>query len=257
MNTIALCNQKGGVGKSTLTYHLAEAISRMGARVLVVDADPQGNLSFALAETPIDEGAEGLADVLSARTNAPVRRAVVPSHFENVDLLPTAGEGLAFVRDELVVAGAGREARLRAALAAVADSYDYCLIDCPPSLDQLTINALVAAQEALIVTHAQLFSAHGLTRLLSNIGLVQENYNPNLSVLGVAINQLEAHTNAARYWLEEVHNYATKVGVEIVDPPIPKRVKIADAVEQAEALRDAELATIFDTIAKTITKKEN
>lgn len=251
MRTIAVCNQKGGVGKSTLTYHVAAALSQQRTRVLLVDADPQGNLTFATTNK-IPDDSIGLADVLSARTTVTVEETTVPTIFEGVDLLPTVGEALAVVRDELVVAGAGREARLAEALRSVQDNYDVCLLDCPPSLDQLTINALTAADAAVIVTHARMWSSQGLAKLLTNLALVQHHYNPTLAVAGIVMNQVESNTTGARHWLTEVHAFAKAMDVPILYPEIPKRVAIADAVEQGRSLT-GDLATQFTTLANKIT----
>lgn len=253
MKTIAICNQKGGVGKSTLTYHLSFALAAVGNRVLVIDADPQGNITFALSKVAMDVGDFGLADVLSARTRRSARTTVVPTHFAGVDLLPTTGEALGVVRDELVVAGAGREARLKNALSTVRGHYDVCLIDCPPSLDQLTINALSAANEAVVVTHARLWSAIGLSKLLANIALVRQHYNRDLTPAGIILNQVETHTNAARHWQSEVAAHASNAGIPILWPTIPKRVAIADAIEYGQPIKDAAIAQIFDLIASKLT----
>lgn len=250
MNTIAVCNQKGGVGKSTVTYHLASSLAGEGKRVLVVDADPQGNLSFAMTED-LPSDSEGLADVLSARTATKLEDITTPTIFDGVTLAPTAGESLAVVRDELVVAGAGRESRLADALQAVRSDYDVCLIDCPPSLDQLTINALAAAETAVIVTHARMWSAQGLTKLLSNLALVRQHYNPHLMIAGILVNQVEKSTTACRHWLTEVHGYAQSVGVPVLYPEIPKRVAIADAVEEGITLK-GDLARLFQSLATRV-----
>lgn len=251
MLTISLCNQKGGVGKSTTTYHLARAAVLEGMRVLVVDLDPQGNITSSLANHPVDEDATGLADVLSNRTQLPISEVTVPGLWDGVDLVPTTGEALPVVRDELVVAGAGRESRLRAALNEVAHDYDLCLIDCPPSLDQLTINGLTATDIALIVTHSKLWSANGLARLLSSIYQIRTYYNPELTIGGIIINQHEARTTSGEHWMSELTSEVEQRGLTIFNPPIPKRVAIADSVEASKPLEQwptqeaAELANIY------------
>lgn len=233
---IALCNQKGGVGKSTTTFHLARAAVQRGRRVLVVDNDPQGNLTAVAAAEPVNEDEVGLADALSARADETIRDVIVPGVWPELDVVPTAGVTLGAVRDELVIAGAGREGRLREALAEVAQDYDLILIDCAPSLDQLTINGLTAADAVTVVTHSKLFSANGLKQLLDTVEDVRRYYNPKLSVAGVIVNQHEAGTVSGKTWLEELSAAAQARGLTLLSPPIPKRVLISDAIEAARGL---------------------
>src|SRR5690606_38184370 len=177
----ALCNQKGGVGKSTTTFHLARAAVLRGERVLVVDNDPQGNLTAVAAAEEVSEDQAGLADVLSTRAPETVADVIVAGVWHSLNVVPTSGTTLGYVRDELVIAGAGREVRLREALASVKDDYDMILIDCAPSLDQLTINGLTAADDVVIVTHSKQWSLSGLAQLLETIENVRQYYNPELS----------------------------------------------------------------------------
>lgn len=251
MITISLCNQKGGVGKSTTTYHLARAAILDGLKVLVIDLDPQGNITSSIARDQVSEDQAGLADVLSAHTQTPITSVTVPGLWDGLDLIPATGETLPVVRDELVVAGAGRESRLKTALNTVKDNYDLCLIDCPPSLDQLTINGLTATDIAIIVTHAKLWSANGLARLLTSIEEIRTYYNPALTIGGIIINHYEAHTNSGSHWISELEAEVDRRGLTIFDPPIPKRVAIADSVEASQPLEQwptreaSELANIY------------
>ena len=236
MITIALCNQKGGVGKSTTTFHLARAAVLARLRVLVIDADPQGNLTTALSREHLPEEIPGLADVLSSRTTETIATTVVPTIWDGATLVPTTGETLSVVRDELVVAGAGREGRLHQALRAVENDYDLVLIDCPPSLDQLTINSLTAADRIVIVSQSKLWSANGLAHLLSTIDAVQTHYNPRLAVKAIVINQHDEKTRSGAQWLSEIQEASAGRGINVLHPPIPKRVVIADSVEASVAL---------------------
>lgn len=233
---LALCNQKGGVGKSTTAFHLARAAVLAGRRVLLVDLDPQGNLTSVTAADPVEEDQAGLADALSARAPETVQEVIVAGIWPGVDLVPTAGVNLGVVRDELVVAGAGREGRLREALAGVVENYDLILIDCAPSLDQLTINGLTAANAAVVVTQSKLWSTNGLAQLLDTITAVTKHYNPELTVAGVIVNQHEDRTLAGRYWLDDLTAAAEKRSLRVLQPPIPKRVAISDATEVAQGL---------------------
>ncbi len=236
MKTIAICNQKGGVGKSTTTYHLARAAVLTGKRVLLVDADPQGNLTSVVTEN-IEIDQVGLADVLSSRTDIKLRDVLYPGIWEGLTVVPTpSGRNLGMVRDELVVAGAGRERRLAEALATVAGDYDICLIDCPPSLDQLTLNALTAADSVGVISHARLWATDGLAHLLETIRDVREYYNPAVRIAGVIVNQYEDRTIAGRHWKDELTASAETLGYEVLEPAIPKRVVIADVPEASSSL---------------------
>lgn len=247
MRVLAVCNQKGGVGKTTTTFNLARSGARGGMRVLLIDADPQGNLTAIAAAEPVADKSVGLADVLSLRAPDAIPDVVVDTVWPKVSLVPTTGEVLGDVRDELVIAGAGREGRLRAALSAVRDDYDLVLIDCPPTLDQLTVNALTAAAAAVVVTHSKLFSVSGLAKLLSTIEIVRDSYNPGLVVGGVIINAHESRTVTGKHWLTEI-----SANVTVLNPPVPKLAVINDAAEAARGLDEwgnAEgrvLAEIYD-----------
>ncbi|MBY6412891.1 AAA family ATPase [Rhodococcus sp. BP-252] len=252
-DVLAFCNQKGGVGKTTSVFHLAYAASRAGMRVLVVDIDPQGNLSTVLAQYELARDDVGVADVLSESSPASISDAVVPTIWPGVDLVPTVpeNESLAYVRDQLVIAGAGRERRLRDAVDAVGDRYDVVLVDCPPSLDLLTINALVAARKVVIVSQSALFSANGLARLRRTIEAVKRSYNPDLELLGAMINLHEINTIAGREQLIEI-----AANINILGDAVPKRVVIKDSMESRTSLPDwgtrqsRSLSTIYrDTVA--------
>ncbi len=232
MHVTAVCNQKGGVGKTTTTFNLARAAVRAGHRVLLIDADPQGNLTEIASAEPLPDGTAGLADVLSTRVGDTITDVIVPTVWDRASLVPTRGETLGDVRDEMVVAGAGRESRLRTALAAVTDDYDLVLIDCPPTLDQLTVNALTAAHNVAVVTHSKLFSATGLAKLLDTITVVRDSYNPALHVGGVIVNAHEARTISGRHWLTEISGS----GVRVLEPPVPKLAVINDAAEAGRGL---------------------
>ena len=235
MLTIALCNQKGGVGKSTTTFHLARAAVLAGLRVLVIDMDPQGNITDALTNEPLPEDLPGVADALSNRSIETLSSVLVPTIWTTARLAPTVGESLAVVRDELVISGPGREARLQASLAEIAD-VDLVLIDCPPSLDQLTINALTAANRVLVVSQSKQWSATGLAHLLETIRAVQTHYNADLRVQGIIVNQHDARTLSGSHWHKELVSAAQQHSIPMFDPPVPKRVIISDTVEASMGL---------------------
>jgi chromosome partitioning protein len=233
---LAVCNQKGGVGKTATTFHLTRAAVLSGRKVLAVDLDPQGNLTRALAGEQVAEDAPGLADALSTRTREGLDDVLVPGAWPGVELAPTVGEALGTVRDELVIAGAGREGRLHEALAPVLGRYDLVLVDCPPSLDQLTINGLTAADAVLVVTQSKLFSVDGLDKLLKTVGNVRRYYNPRLRVAGVVVNQHEATTVSGRHWLSQMDQAAHLRDLKILTPPMPKLAPISDSMEAGYGL---------------------
>lgn len=256
-HTIALCNQKGGVGKTTTTYHLARAAIVAGMKVLTIDMDPQGNLTTALARDYLNEDTPDIASVLTTRTPLPMSHVIKPGLWEGLDLVPCVADTLAFVRDELVVAGAGRERRLSKALAEVKTGYDLILIDCPPSLDQLTINALTAADATLIITTARQWSANGLVHLLDTMDQVTEAYNPTLKCAGIIINAVEASTKSSRHWQDELDQAARSANLRVFMPAIAKRVLIADVTERSQGLDEqgalgTELAAIYTTYLETL-----
>jgi chromosome partitioning protein len=240
----ALCNQKGGVGKTTMTFHLARAAVRAGLRVLMVDADPQGNLT-TIAGVDVSPDQVGLADVLSTRAPETLADVIVPTSWEGAHLVPTPDpDTLAAVGDELVIAGPGREGRLRAALADVAEDYDVVFIDCPPSLGLLFVNCLTAAKKAGIVTHTGLFSVNGIAQLLKTILAVQTYYNAALVIAGILVNHHEARTISGQTWLAnleeaaaaQVDDEGNPAPLTVLRPSIPKAVVIKDSSEAGRGL---------------------
>lgn len=232
MLVAALCNQKGGVGKTTTSVNLGRAAHLRGIRTLIVDLDPQANTTSTLLGKAPDKDVETLADVLSFRSDATVSDVVVPTGWAGVDVLPSGGDALADVGSELVAMGPGREHRLREALAVVS-GYRLVILDSPPALDLLTINALTAAQRVVIVTTASLFSADGIARLLATVEAVQRYANPSLRITGVVVNQLEVHTRRQRHWLNEL---TANAPAPVWQPPVPKATWIGEAIEAGVGL---------------------
>lgn len=190
MHATAVVNQKGGVGKTTTTINIARALARLGRKVLLIDIDEQGALTFAF----LGDAGEDLAslyDVIGPRPTASLREAITASSVPGIDVMP-ANEDLALLNNDLVVAGVGRESRLAKVLAEAAGEHDDILIDCPPSLNLLTINALVAAHQVLIITEPELYSGRGVGKLLDTIDSVRDQLNPLLRIAGVLINKYDA-----------------------------------------------------------------
>ena len=219
---IAIANQKGGVGKSTTAVSLGAALAELGYRVLVVDLDPQGNASTGLG---IGHDARDVTvyDVIVA--DAPLDTAVVPTPLENLFALPSTID-LAGAEIELV-SQFSRESRLKKALGATReDAYDFILLDCPPSLGLLTINALTAAEELIVPIQCEYYALEGLGQLLRNVNLVQQNINPDLRVTGIVLTMFDPRTKLSEQVVEEVRRF---FGDLVYDVIIPRTVRLSEA----------------------------
>jgi len=228
-----VANQKGGVGKTTSTVNLAAALARTGARVLVIDLDPQGNASTALgvehrSETP------SVYDVII--NDVPMGEVIQKSpEFEALYCVP-ATIHLAGAEIELVSLVA-REQRLRSALEQFfqdsPDSYHYVFIDCPPSLGLLTINAFVAAQEVLIPIQCEYYALEGLSQLLNNIKLIERHLNPTLRVSTILMTMYDSRTNLANQVVDDVREHFPK---QVLTTVIPRSVRISEAPSYGQSV---------------------
>jgi len=218
---IALVNQKGGVGKSTTAVNLGAALAVRGQRVLVVDSDPQGNTTTGFG---IDKGRieRDVYDVLMQQ--ATIAEVIQPSEIEGLDVVP-ATINLAGAEIELV-SGLSRETRMRSALAPIADTYDFTLIDCPPSLGLLTINALTAAREIIIPVQAEYYALEGLSQLTNVVRRVREALNPTLHVSGVLVTMFDGRTRLAMEVLDELERYFPE---QMFKTQIPRNIRLSEA----------------------------
>ncbi len=214
-------NQKGGVGKSTTAVNLGAALAIAGKRVLVVDTDPQGNTTtgFGVDKTRVTRD---IYDILMQQ--ATVDEVACRTEIDGLVLLP-ATINLAGAEIELV-SMLSRETRLRQALLPIAAAYDFVLIDCPPSLGLLTINALTAAEELIIPVQAEYYALEGLTQLMAVVRRVREALNPTLHVCGVLVTMFDGRTRLAVDVLDELERYFPQ---QIYKTQIPRNVRISEA----------------------------
>ncbi|MGB8797812.1 MAG: AAA family ATPase [Candidatus Aquilonibacter sp.] len=218
---IALVNQKGGVGKSTTAVNLGAALAVEGRRVLVVDCDPQGNTTTGFG---IDKHGmrRDIYNVLMQE--ASIDDVAVRTEIDTLTLVP-ATINLAGAEIELV-SMLSRETRLRQALQPVASRYDFVLIDCPPSLGLLTINALTAAEEAIIPVQAEYYALEGLSQLTAVVRRVREALNPSLHVSGVLVTMFDGRTRLAMEVLDELEKYFPQ---QMFKTQIPRNIRLSEA----------------------------
>ena len=217
---IAVANQKGGVGKTTTSVNLSAAFAEMGKRVLLIDCDPQGNATSGLG---IEKDGLELSVYDALINEMPMEEIIIQTRF-GLDIVPSVMD-LAGAEVELVSLD-DKQYRLKKAVELVKDKYDYILMDCPPSLGHVTLNALTAADSVLLPLQCEFYALEGLSQLLSTVQLVQEQLNEKLRIEGLVLTMYDSRTNLAEQVVEEVKThfpdmvYATK---------IPRNVRLSEA----------------------------
>lgn len=225
---VAVTNQKGGVGKTTTSVNLGACLAYIGKKVLLVDIDPQGNATSGVG---VEKGdvQQCIYDVLV--DDVDVRETIKQSKVENLSIVP-ATISLAGAEIELVPT-ISREVRLKKALEKVKDDFDYIIIDCPPSLGLLTINALTASDAVVIPVQCEYYALEGLSQLLSTVRLVQKHLNHDLMIDGVLLTMLDARTNLGIQVIEEVKKYFQD---KVYRTIIPRNVRLSEAPSHGEPI---------------------
>ena len=218
--TIAVSNQKGGVGKTTTAINLAASLAALDRRVLLLDLDPQSNATSGMGFSRSRERRDAY-DVLSG---TPAADAICETAFPNLWLLPS-GRDLVGAEIELVNEPE-REHKLRAALEPVRDRFDFVLIDCPPSLSLLTVNALSASDSVLIPMQTEYFALEGVSELLETVERVRASFNPALTVEGIVLTMYDERTNLGRQVTDDIRNH---LGGKVYETVIPRNVRLGEA----------------------------
>lgn len=230
---IALANQKGGVGKTTTTVNLGAAIASLGHRVLIIDADPQGNATSGLGiKKSTIEPEHEIYDVLVH--GVPLADVIIPTSHDNLEIVP-ATIRLAGAELELAPVMA-RETRLKEAVSVISGEYDYILVDNPPSLGLITINTFTAADAILIPVQAEYYALEGLGQLLNSITQIKSLLNPSLEIEGVLLTMVDARTNLSNEVENAVRNYFTTD--QVYTTVIPRNVRLSEAPSHGLAIID-------------------
>lgn len=225
---MSVANQKGGVGKTTSSVNLSACLAYLGNKVLLVDIDPQGNATSGVGINKADMN-QCVYNVLVE--DLPAREVIVPTSVENLDIIPATIQ-LAGAEIELVPT-ISREIRLKKALDEIRDNYDYILIDCPPSLGLLTLNALTSSDTVLIPVQCEYYALEGLSQLLNTIRLVQKHLNKELMIEGVLLTMLDARTNLGLQVIEEVKKYFQD---KVYNSIIPRNVRLGEAPSHGQPI---------------------
>lgn len=245
---IALANQKGGVGKTTTSVNLGACLADAGKKVLLIDLDPQGNATSGLGidKKDIDES---VYDVLI--NDVDLKKVILHSSHQGLDIVPTT-IALSGAEVELTNLMA-RETRLKDAFGDVKDEYDYILIDCPPSLGLLTINAFTACDSILIPVQSEYYALEGLSQLLNTIKLVRKHFNSALKIEGVLLTMYDKRTNLGQQVNAEVKKY---FGDQVYETIIPRNVRLSEASSHGQAIVDYDKrstgAKVYQQLAKEV-----
>lgn len=238
--TICIANQKGGVGKTTTSVNLSSALSQMGRKVLLIDMDPQGNASSGLGLKRFDSQDSNIYHVLIGEKT--LVEATQTTRFPNLSVA-SANPDLVGAEIELVDMP-HREYRLKSAIASVSHKYDYIIIDCPPSLGLLTLNALTAADSFLVPLQCEYYALEGLSQLLNTAGIIKKNLNPALHIEGIVLTMFDTRNNLSHQVVTEIRtHFADKVFAAI----IPRNVRLSEAPSHGQPIFEYDSKSIGAT----------
>lgn len=252
---IAVTNQKGGVGKTTTTENVAIGLARNGYNVLIVDFDPQGDLTSCLGWKNNDSLEHSVSSMLDdyINDNDINYESLILHHEEHVDLIPANIELADF--EMRLVSVINREQTLSNCIEPLRNQYDYIFIDCPPSLGMLTVNALSAADEVLIPVQTQYLPAKGMTKLLQTVGKVQRKINSNLKITGIVMTLADLNTNLTKSTIETIRESFGK-NIRVFDTIIPKATKASEASISGKSIyayaKDSKVALAYFNLTKEL-----
>jgi len=250
--TIAIANQKGGVGKTTTSVNLSACLAAEKKKVLLVDVDPQGNATsgYGVDKSKIERSIYNvLVDGL------PIKEAIQKTTFENLHILPATIE-LAGAEVELVSA-ISRETKLKRAIDQIKANYDYVIIDCPPSLGLLTLNSLTAADSVLMPIQCEFYALEGVSQLMNTVKLVQQNLNSDLTLEGVLLTMYDSRTKLSMQVAEEVKNHFQE---RVYQTVIPRNVRLSEAPSYGQPIIEydpkSKGAEVYRALAKEVIANE-
>lgn len=225
---IAITNQKGGVGKTTTAVNLSSCLAELGKKALLVDIDPQGNSTSGMG---LDRMKITFCIYDAIINNLPVKKIIQETHVKNLKIIPATIQ-LAGAEIELVPT-MSREVKLKKVLQEIKEEFDYIIIDCPPSLGLLTINALTASTSVLVPIQCEYYALEGLSQLINTIKLVQKHLNPDLKIEGALLTMFDVRTNLSSQVVEEVKKF---FGSLVYDTIIPRNVRLSEAPSHGQPI---------------------
>ena len=233
---ISIVNQKGGVGKTTTSINLASSLGLLDKKVLLIDLDPQGNTSTGVG---VDKGDinKSIYDVLIGKAN--IKEVVLKTKFKNLYLVPAtinlAGVDIELIERSRIEESFSKVGQLKKCLEEIKSSFDYLIVDCPPSLGILTTNALTASDSVIIPVQCEFFALEGITQLLSTIMLAQRNLNPELDIEGVLLTMFDSRTNLGLEVVEDIRSYFKE---RVYDTIIPRLIRLSEAPSHGKPIAE-------------------